>query len=306
MEAMDKDMEPRDEAQGGRAHRVVRSVGLAPRHRMIVRRELPHPGATFNLFDPLGFRHQVFICDTADPDIAYLEARQRGHARVEDRIRGAKDTGLRNLPFPAFENNACWVELVLMAQDLIAFTQGLVLDGDMAKVEPKRLRYALLHVAGRITTTGEAPPCTSRASGHGHDSWPTPSRGCARWRSSPKPVRTIHGKHLRSSVRSFTPRTIHPRHFQPPKSRSLQPGSRTPATDEESAILPSSSGPNHPRLLSETSGLVVEHGPPPLPRVERVDASSNRSEGERGDDAGPTRRRRGVEGHLGHGAGLAL
>jgi hypothetical protein len=154
MEAMDADMEPRDEAQVAELTGEVDLSAWPEGTRMIVRRELPHPGATFNLFDPNGYRHQVFICDSVDPDIAYLEARQRGHARVEDRIRCAKDTGLRNLPFPAFANNACWVELVLMAQDLMAFTQGLVLDDDMAKVEPKRLRYTLLHTAGRITTTG--------------------------------------------------------------------------------------------------------------------------------------------------------
>ena len=122
--------------------------------RAIVRREEPHPGAQFNLFDPDGWRYQVFICDSADPDISYLEARHRGHARVEDRIRCAKDTGLRRLPFPEFENNACWVELVLMAQDLLAFTQGLVLTDDLAKAEPKRLRYTVLHTAGRLTTSG--------------------------------------------------------------------------------------------------------------------------------------------------------
>jgi hypothetical protein len=122
--------------------------------RAIVRREEPHPGAQFNLFDPDGWRYQVFICDSTDPDISYLEARQRGHARVEDRIRCAKDTGLRRLPFPEFENNACWVELVLMAQDLLAFTQGLVLEDDLAQAEPKRLRYTVLHTAGRLTTSG--------------------------------------------------------------------------------------------------------------------------------------------------------
>jgi len=154
LEAMDADMEPRDEAQVAELTGEVDLSAWPEGTRMIVRRELPHPGATFNLFDPNGYRHQVFLCDSTDPDIAYLEARQRGHARVEDRIRCAKDTGLRNLPFPAFASNACWVELVLMAQDLMAFTQGLVLDDDMAKVEPKRLRYTLLHTAGRITTTG--------------------------------------------------------------------------------------------------------------------------------------------------------
>lgn len=154
MEAMDADMEPRDEAQVAELTGEVDLSAWPEGTRMIVRRELPHPGATFNLFDPNGYRHQVFLCDSTDPDIAYLEARHRGHARVEDRIRCAKDTGLRNLPFPAFANNACWMELVLMAQDLMAFTQGLVLDDDMAKLEPKRLRYTLLHTAGRITTTG--------------------------------------------------------------------------------------------------------------------------------------------------------
>lgn len=121
--------------------------------RAIVRREEPHDGAQFSLFDPDGWRHQVFITNSTDTDITYLEARHRGHARIEDRIRCAKDTGLRNLPFGDFANNACWVELICMAQDLIAFTQALVLDGDMATAEPKRLRYALLHTAGRLTTT---------------------------------------------------------------------------------------------------------------------------------------------------------
>ena len=121
--------------------------------RAIVRREEPHDGAQFNLFDPGGWRHQVFITNSTDADITYLEARHRGHARVEDRIRCAKDTGLRNLPFGDFDNNACWVELICLAQDLFAFTQGLVLEGELAQAEPKRLRYALLHTAGRLTTS---------------------------------------------------------------------------------------------------------------------------------------------------------
>ena len=81
---------------------------------MIVRRELPHPGRHFNLFDPQGYRHQVFLCDSADPDIVYLEARHRGHARVEDRIRSAKDTGLEishsppSRTTPAGWNSCSW------------------------------------------------------------------------------------------------------------------------------------------------------------------------------------------------------
>jgi hypothetical protein len=37
------------------------------------------------------------------------------------------------------------------AVDLICWTQHLVLHGDLAKAEPKTLRYRLLHVAARLT-----------------------------------------------------------------------------------------------------------------------------------------------------------
>jgi hypothetical protein len=53
-----------------------------------------------------------------------------------------------------------------MAQDLMAFTQGLVLNDELARVEPKRFRYTLLHVAGRITTTGR------EATLHLQSEWP--------------------------------------------------------------------------------------------------------------------------------------
>ena len=122
--------------------------------RAICRREEPHPGAHFTLFDPEGWRYQVFLTDSADDDLSYLEARHRGHARVEDRIRCAKDTGLANLPFYEFANNAVWVEVVLIAQDLIAWTQGLCLTGKLAKAEPKGLRFMLLHMAGRLVRGG--------------------------------------------------------------------------------------------------------------------------------------------------------
>ena len=49
-----------------------------------------------------------------------------------------------------FDHNAVWLELSLIAQDLIACTQRLGLDGELAVCEPKTLRYRLLHVAGRL------------------------------------------------------------------------------------------------------------------------------------------------------------
>ena len=90
------------------------------------------------------------LTDQPDLDIAVLELRHRQRARVEDRIRAAKATGLRKLPFDLFRRNRIWLELVLTAQDLLCWTQALLLDGALAVAEPKTLRYRLLHVAARI------------------------------------------------------------------------------------------------------------------------------------------------------------
>ncbi len=119
--------------------------------RVLVRREEAHPGAQFSFTDHDGRRFQAILTDRPDTDIAYLEAAHRGHARVEDRIRAAKDTGLKNLPFHDFATNQVWLELVAIAQDLTTWAQQLLLSGELARCEPKRLRYRLLHTAGRLT-----------------------------------------------------------------------------------------------------------------------------------------------------------
>ena len=122
--------------------------------RLIVRRERPHPGAQLSFTDHDGYRFQAILTDQTDPDIAIIERRHRQRARVEDRIRDDKDTGLAKLPFKAFAMNEVWLEIVMLAHDLIVWTQALVLDGELAKAEPKRLRYRLLHVAARLAFSG--------------------------------------------------------------------------------------------------------------------------------------------------------
>ena len=121
---------------------------------MIVRRERPHPGAQLSFTDHDGHRFQAILTDQPDPDIALLERRHRARARVEDRIRNDKDTGLANLPFRDFAHNAVWLALVLLAHDLITWTQTLTLTGELATCEPKRLRYRLLHVGARLAFSG--------------------------------------------------------------------------------------------------------------------------------------------------------
>jgi hypothetical protein len=107
--------------------------------RAICRREDPHPGAQLAFTDADGHRFQVFITDQPDPDVTALELRHRRCARVEDRIRCGKATGLGNLPLDLLRRNQVWLELVLAAQDLLCWAQVLLLNGDLKLAEPTTL-----------------------------------------------------------------------------------------------------------------------------------------------------------------------
>jgi Transposase DDE domain group 1 len=77
-----------------------------------------------------------------------------GRAHCEDRIRCAKDTGLRNLPLKGFAQNQLWCEITALACELLAWTQMLALTGTARRWEPKRLRLRLFSVAGRLVRGG--------------------------------------------------------------------------------------------------------------------------------------------------------
>lgn len=117
--------------------------------RAICRREQPHPGAQMRLWDNDGWRHQVTLTNSAG-DVLDLELRQRRHARVENCIKALRDTGLDRMPFRRFAANQAWLELVLAGADLLAWLRLVGLDGELARAEPKTLRYRLLHAAARI------------------------------------------------------------------------------------------------------------------------------------------------------------
>jgi hypothetical protein len=122
--------------------------------RVIVRRERPHPGAQLRFTDLDGHRFTCFATDARTGQLADLELRHRRRARCEDRIRCAKDTGLRNLPLHGFAQNQLWCELVAMACELTAWMQLLALDGPARAWEPKRLRLRLFAAAGRLARGG--------------------------------------------------------------------------------------------------------------------------------------------------------
>jgi hypothetical protein len=154
--AIDTDGEPVDSAQVAELTGLIPAAMLADYPtgmRVIVRRERPHPGAQLNLFEERdGWRYTAFATTTGIGQLAHLDARHRAHARVEDRIRIAKDTGLGRFPSHRFAINSAWLTAVMIATDLTAWAQTMLLhDTIHAKAEPKTLRYRLLHVAARIT-----------------------------------------------------------------------------------------------------------------------------------------------------------
>ena len=162
-----------------------------PGTRAICRRERRHPGAPLRFTDAQGRRYQVLVTNQPGRDVARLELVHRQHARVEDRLRAAKATGLANLPFDTWERNAVWLELVLAAQDLTCWAQGLLLDGELAVAEPSGC------VPGCGTAPGACSPapaggcCCCPPPGRGPPRWPPRSPGCGRcaWRWADPPCR---------------------------------------------------------------------------------------------------------------------
>jgi hypothetical protein len=157
--AIDSDGLPREGAQVAEltAYLPATLRGWPAGMRVIARRERPHPGAQLRLTDHEGWRITCFATNTRGPGwtLAALEVRHRQRARAEDRIRGLKDTGLRNLPLHRFAQNQIWLEIIALAADLLAWTQTLAWhDHPARRWEPKRLRFRLLAVAGRIIRSG--------------------------------------------------------------------------------------------------------------------------------------------------------
>ena len=133
---------------------LLEMAGWPAGMRVIVRKERPHPGAQLRFTDFDGHRFTAFATDAKTGQLADLELRHRRRARCEDRIRNAKDTGLRNLPLHGFAQNQLWCEFAAMASELLAWTAMLALDGPARAWEPKRLRLRLFTAAGRLVRGG--------------------------------------------------------------------------------------------------------------------------------------------------------
>lgn len=105
--AHDANDEVRDGAWVAELTGLLDLSGWPPGMRVIARKERPHPGAQLRITDADGLRVTAFATNTTRGQLPALELRHRRRARVEDRIRCAKDTGLTNLPLHDFTQT--WV-----------------------------------------------------------------------------------------------------------------------------------------------------------------------------------------------------
>jgi Transposase DDE domain group 1 len=135
--------------------------GWPEKMRVFARRERPHPGAQLSLLEAAdGWRYSLWATNLPAAtkgwrgQCAYIDAAHRVHARIEDVIRTGKDTGLGHFPSHDYGLNKAWLDAAMIACILLSWLKLLALDGDLARAEPKTLRYRVLHAAARLVRGG--------------------------------------------------------------------------------------------------------------------------------------------------------
>jgi hypothetical protein len=129
--------------------------------RVFARRERPLPGAQLSLLEEAdGWRYTLWVTNRPAAargwpgTTAGIDAVHRAHARIEDVIRTGKDTGLGHFPCHDATLNEAWLTIAMTAAILLAWLKLIALDGDLARAEPKTLRYRILHAAARLARGG--------------------------------------------------------------------------------------------------------------------------------------------------------
>ncbi len=149
--------------------------------RVFARRERPHPGAQLTLPETRdGWRYTLWVTNLPAAErgwrsrLPYIDAAHRVHARVEDRIRTGKDCGIGHFPSRSLAINTAWLTASLLAATLLAWLRHLGLDGDLAKAEPKALRYASCMPPPGSSAALAAASCASPPPGPGPATSPQP------------------------------------------------------------------------------------------------------------------------------------
>src|SRR5512142_1050035 len=151
-------------------HLLSRAAGWPAGLRWIVRRTKPSRRQAKNLtaFErATGWRYSIIVTNIPDTGIKgvpgshhaqFIDVLHRQHAVVEDGVRAAKSTGLRNLPSRTWVVNCGWVLAANLAADLAAWCRllGLYDQDDLKDAEPDTLRYRLLSLPARLVRHARA------------------------------------------------------------------------------------------------------------------------------------------------------
>src|SRR5690348_9072719 len=152
-------------------HLMRRAAAWPDGLRWIVRRTRPSRRQARNLtaFErATGWRYSIICTDIpaaggipgvpGSHHAQFIDVLHRQHAVVEDGVRTAKSTGLRNLPSKTWQVNCGWVTAANIAADLAAWCRllGLYDCDDLKDAEPDTLRYRLLSLPARLVRHARA------------------------------------------------------------------------------------------------------------------------------------------------------
>lgn len=119
--------------------------------RVIARRTPREPGEQAELGQDAYWRYGAFATNTPTGQVQWLDARHRTQAHVEDKMKEIKACGAARLPSKDYNRNSAWLQLVTLAVSLLAWLRQIALDDDLAKAEPKALRFRLFSAPARLT-----------------------------------------------------------------------------------------------------------------------------------------------------------
>ena len=205
--------------------------------RILCRRERPSAGAQLCALEEAdGWRYQLVATNTPGRQLDFLEARHRAHARVEDRVRTGKTTGLDHLPSTSMAINAAWCVAAMIATDLLRWFALLCLGPAFPTPNPRRC----------ATGCCTPPPGSSAANANAKSKSRRPGPGPTSWRP-------------RSSSRSPSPPdlttdTAHrPRPEEPHRPVEPAPPTRPSATPPRPPPEPeiNNGGEDHQQRTSE-------------------------------------------------------
>jgi hypothetical protein len=127
-------------------------AGWPPDLRVIARRTPREPGEQAELDQDAHWRYGAFATCTPTGQVQWLDARHRTQAHVEDKMKETKACGATRLPSKDYSRNSAWLQLVTLAVSLLAWLRLIALDGELAKAEPKMLRFRLFAAPARLVT----------------------------------------------------------------------------------------------------------------------------------------------------------